>query len=571
MASTAFQVAGLASNFDWKTFVDQIIDLERAPAKRLEGEKVTNNTKVTLLTSLGTKLTALKDAAAGLKTDGLFGQRTAKSATSGSTWTATAASDTATGSYKIAVSQLATSARLSGNTNIGSALNPTTDDVSALTLATLPIGQAVTAGTFTVNGEQVTIALTDSLEDVFDAISTATSGDVTASYDHLTDKVTLTSTNGEVMLGAANDTSNFLRALKLGNNGTNTTASSAALGTVKTTATLATSNLTTAVSGAGSFSINGVSIAYDADTDTLSAVLQRINDSTAGVSAAFDAANDRVTLTNKSTGDLGISVSDISGGLLGALGLTSGTTFTRGDNAEFTINDGATLSSASNTLDVSSHGIEGLSVGVDSETTETVSVSANTAGMRSKIDSFISKFNDVQEFLDSVTKVSTDSKGKVTSAALASNREIQSWASSMRSMAFSTIGGLSGTIDQLDDLGIDFQSGTRLLEVKSSSKLDAALANSGAAVEEFFTKASTGFVSKFDTFLATVTTSNTDQQKRLNNSNTDIDEQIAAIERHLEQRRAIMESAFIMMESAQSKLKSQQQAVENAFPSKSSS
>jgi len=575
MASTSLQVAGLASNFDWKSFVDQIIALERAPANRLEDEKVANNTKVTLLSSLGTKLTALKDASAALKADGLFGQRTAKSSTSGSTWSASAATDTATGSYKIAVSQLATAARLTGSSNLGQALNPTTDDVSSLTLANLPIGQAVTAGRFTVNGSEVTIALTDSLQDVFDAISTATSGNVTASYDHLTDKVTLTSGSGEVMLGAANDTSNFLRALKLNNNGTTTTTSSAALGTVKTTATLASANLTTAItavdgSGNGSFSINGVSMSYNVNTDTLSAVLTRINDSTAGVSAAFDAANDRVTLTNKGTGDLGISVSESAGGLLGALGLTSGTTFTRGKNAEFTLNDGATLSSASNTLDSSSHGIAGLSVTVDSETTETVSVTANTGAMRTKIESFISKFNEVQEFLDSVTKVSTDSKGKVSSAALAGNREIQSWASSLRSMAFSSITGLSGTIDQLDDLGIDFQSGTRLLQVKDSSKLDAALANSSSAVEEFFTTASTGFASKFETFLTTVGDSNSDQQERLNNANTDIDEQIEAIERRLEQRRALMESAFIQMENAQSKIKQQQAAIDNAFGQKKS-
>ena len=96
------------------------------------------------------------------------------------------------------------------------------------------------------------------------------------------------------------------------------------------------------------------------------------------------------------------------------------------------------------------------------------------------------------------------------------------------------------------------------------------VASSSAAVEEFFTTSSTGFTAKFESFLSTVTTSNTDQQKRLNASNTDIDEQIEAIERSLEQRRAIMESAFIMMETAQSKIKQQQAAIDGAFNQKKS-
>lgn len=571
--STGLQVAGLASNFDWKAFVDQIMELERRPADRLETEKALNSQKVSLLSTLGTKLSALESASDGLKVAGLFNRRSASSSTTGSTWSASATSGTAIGGYEIAVSQLATHASLAGAGNIGSALNPSSDDVSGLTLANLPVSQAVTAGTFTVNGQQVTVALTDSLQDVFDAISTATSGNVTASYDHTTDRITLTSGSGNVVLGAANDTSNFLRAMKLGNNGTSTVTSSATLGSVKTSATLAAANLGTAItavdgSGNGTFSINGVDIDYNVNTDTLSGVIKRINDSDAGVTASYDAVNDRLLLTNDVTGDLGISVSETGAGLLGALGLTSGTTFTSGKNALFTVNGGDTLSSASNTLDASAHGIEGLSVTVKTEDTQTINVTANTTDMRSKIDSFITAFNDVQSYLESVTKISTDAKGKVTTAALATNREIQEWGRSLRSMVFSSIGGLGGTVDQLDDLGIDFKSGTNELEIKDASKLDTALSTKGDDLEEFFATASTGFAAKLGTFVASISDSNSTQQTNLNEANTDLDEQIAAIERHLQQRREIMESAFIMMETAQSKIKQQQQAIENAFAPK---
>lgn len=571
-SSTSLQVAGLASNFDWKSFVDQIMNVEHAPADRLDTEKTKNSQKVTQLASLGNRLTALQTSAQALNSATLFGQRTATSSTSSSTWSTSAATEAAIGSYKIAVSQLATAAKISGANDVGGALNPTTDTVSGLTVATLPIGQAVTAGTFTVNGAKVTVALTDSLQDVFDHISDATGGTVTASYNHSTDKITLTSTNGNVMLGAANDTSNFLRALKLGNNGTTTVSSSAKLGTVKTTAALSSANLGTSLSASsGSFSINGVSISYDASVDSLSTVIKRINASSAGVSASYDAANDRMTLTNQSTGDLGISASDTTGNFLAALGLTSGTTFTRGQNAEFTINDGDVLSSASNTLDAASTGIEGLSVTVNSEETQTIDVKSDTSAMRSKIEDFITDFNSVQQFIDSATKISTDSKGKVTTSVLSDNREVQEWSRSLRSMAFAAISGLGGTIDRLDDLGIDFTSGTSELSIKDSAKLDAALANNTNDVESFFTSASTGFAAKLDTFLDNITKQNSDQQTNLNKANDSLDEQIAAIERRLEQERSVMESAFINMETAQSKIKQQQTAIDGLTGSSSSS
>jgi flagellar hook-associated protein 2 len=570
-SSSSLQVAGLASNFDWKSFTDQIMELEHKPADRLAAEQDANDKKSNALSTLGNKLTSLKVAVEALKSDGLFSRRTASSAATTGAWTTSAGDGTAPGSYKIAVSQLAETARLTGGTDIGSALNPSSDNVAGLTIANLPVGTAVTAGKFTVNGHQVNVALTDSLQDVFNAIGIATGGDVTAGYDHTTDKVTLTSSNGNVVLGAVNDTSNFLRALKLGNNGTTATSSSARLGTVKTSATLANANLGTAVSatGSSSFTINGVSIAYDVTTDTVNSVLKRITDSSAGVTATYDAVTDRASLANSTTGDLGISVSDDAGGLLASLGLMTGSSFIRGKNAEFTINDGPTLSSATNTLDASAHGVTGLSVTVDSQATQTVNVAADSDAMKSKIQTFIDKFNDVQDYLDNQTKITSDGKGKVTTSTLSSNREVQDWSRSLRAMAFGAISGL-GSIDRLDDLGIDFTAGTSKLEIKDSTKLTAALASNSADVGAFFHTDTTGFSAKLDTFVQKISTQNDEQQTSLTKANKNLADQIAAIERRLEQQRAVMESAFIQMETAQSKLKSQQSALTNAFSSNSS-
>jgi flagellar hook-associated protein 2 len=101
--------------------------------------------------------------------------------------------------------------------------------------------------------------------------------------------------------------------------------------------------------------------------------------------------------------------------------------------------------------------------------------------------------------------------------------------------------------------------------VKDSAKLDAALANKSAELDAFFRTASTGFSAQFQTFLTKIGAENTTQQKNLNANNTAIDTQIADIERRLAQQRSLMESAFIAMESAQSRIQTQQAALANAF------
>src|SRR5688500_18676296 len=145
--SSTFQLSGLASGLDWKSLVDQLMAVAHAPADRLATEKAANTQKITLLADFGTKLAALQTSATALGAVGAFGQRVAASTTLNSLWTASASTSTSNGNYQIAVSQLATAAHRDGAVDIGTRLSATSD-VSALTIANLPIGSAITAGTF---------------------------------------------------------------------------------------------------------------------------------------------------------------------------------------------------------------------------------------------------------------------------------------------------------------------------------------------------------------------------------------------------------------------------------------
>jgi flagellar hook-associated protein 2 len=571
------QISGLVANspFDWKSVVDQLIAADSIPITNLNATKTTNTQKSDALVTLNTDFVALQTSLQAIRTGNVFAARTVLSDTPNTTWSSASAQGAALGSYTFDVTQLASQARTDGVAGIGSPLSATSS-VSGVTLATMNTATAVTAGTFTVNGATVTIATTDSLQDVFTKISTATGGNVTASYTPNSppspngDKITLTSASGNVLLGAANDTSNFIQVMKLANNGTPTATSSATLGRLVNTASLATTGLTTPLtgldsSGNGAFVINGVTINYNSTTDNFGLLVNRINQSGAGVTASYNSSTDQMSIVNNNTGDIGMGLSDTTGNLLAALGLTSGagSVFTRGDNAQYTVNGGPPISSMSNTLDSSSHGITGLNVTVNSKTTQTLSVSSDPTSSQAAVQSFITAYNTVQSFIDTNTKI-TNTGTNVSTSLLSDNREVQAWSSQLRDMAFGAVSGVSGTVKQLNDLGIDFDS-TGQLAITDSAKLSTALTNQPNDVSNFFLTPTTGFVGQMYGFLTTLQTNDASQQAVLSNANTSIDSQVAVIQTRLDAERTSLTNAFIVMQDAQSTAQSQSQTLLNAF------
>jgi len=61
-------LSGLASGFDWKSLVDQLADVQRAPQRRLRSQQVSLGGVSSALSSLSTELTNLKSKADALKT-----------------------------------------------------------------------------------------------------------------------------------------------------------------------------------------------------------------------------------------------------------------------------------------------------------------------------------------------------------------------------------------------------------------------------------------------------------------------------------------------------------------------
>ncbi|MEI8042130.1 MAG: flagellar filament capping protein FliD [Verrucomicrobiota bacterium] len=578
MASSNLAVSGLASGFDWQTLVGQLVTLERAPETQLQVQQGLLGQQNIALGGIKTELSVLQNAVTVLQDPTFFDSRTA---TPSDTTLASATADVGTtvGTYSFNVTQLASVAAWKGTPAAGGPLSSKDissedTDTTGLTLSAAPFARSVTAGTFTVNGKQITIGASDTLKSVFDQISRVTGETVpgekvTASYSKDSDKITLSSSSA-IILGSGADTSNFLQVAKLSSSaatsegGTVTLASTAKLGSVQTKAALYQANLSAVISdggsGAGAFTINGVSISFSATSDSLTNVIARINDSGAGVTASYDSANNRLSLTNKTTGDTGISMQDADGSnFLVATGLAGGT-LARGKDLLYTVNDGVQLSSRTNTITGESSGISGLSVTALAKDAFTIAVGGDTATIKSAITRFVDAYNQVQATINTETASSTSSAGKVTAGTLAGDQGTISLNSRLRELMNSTVGGMSGTLKRLDNLGFVSNGNDDSLSTTGLSGLDSALATNLSGLKDLFSNASTGLAVQFSSFLeGTIGDSGSlvAHQTTLTTQSVAIDTQISSMEEQILIYQQQLTDSFVAMEVAQSGINQQ--------------
>jgi flagellar hook-associated protein 2 len=585
-SSPSLAVTGLASGMDWSTVVAELGDAERAPETQWKSEQTTLNNQNSAFTTIAGDLATLKTDVETLQSSSLYTSRTAQTSNS-AVATASAASGATLGTFTFDISQLATASQVNGQSSISTILSPG-GDLNNVTIGTAGFATPVTAGTFTVNGAQVTVATTDSLQQVFDNISKATNGEVTASYDSSSDSssdaITLADNKGNnIVLGSATDTSNFLQSAGLYNNGSTSVTSLAPLGHVQLTAAMGDADLKTAITdggGQGAFTINGVTINYDASTDSVQDVLDRINSSSAGVTASYDTQNNRFVMTNNSTGDMGISMQDVTGNFLAATGLSteSGGTLARGQNLLYTLNGGKQqLVSQSNTITSASSGITGLSVtalattSAGSSTTSpdnpvTVTVASDTSGISSAIQQFVTDYNAVQSYVTSQMAVTNNADGSVTSGLLTGDMTANGIASSLRSTGFSDDASLAlsgSAIQSLADLGITTNGQNNTVALDTDT-LNSALTSNLSAVQSFFTDAN-GPVTQLNNYLDdTIGSTNsttpgtlTQHETDLSTQSSDITKQISNLETKITSDTQMWNSEFDAMEQAESQTNSE--------------
>jgi hypothetical protein len=183
------------------------------------------------------------------------------------------------------------------STSVGSAVNPDNPfNGTGNNRPNFEPGLAVNQGAFTLNGVSIAVLANDTLNGIVAKINASAAG-VTAAFNAGTERIELTQRTlgsaGRIQLSG--DTSGFLAATKLA-----AAVESRGIDHEVDQPIAQVSKLAGVQNG--SFAINGVGFTVTRSTDSLSALLTRINESTAGVTASYDAATGKVALAANTAG-----------------------------------------------------------------------------------------------------------------------------------------------------------------------------------------------------------------------------------------------------------------------------
>lgn len=538
------QLSGFFSGMDTQSIIDQLDQINRLPAEELELDQQLLDAESDALSTLDSAMESLASKFKVLSDPETFAAKSV-SGTNASVGTATVTNEAQTGSVKVEITQIATSSNIKSGSTVSS-------QPAGTALAESVFGSSV-LGSFTVNGTQITIDSSTTLNDIVTAIEATTDNDAaTTQYDASTGLFTIANTTDSVILGSPTDTSDFLQQAQLFNNGSNSVTSAQGVGRLNTSSALNTLSFDTgSVSADGSITINGVAVSYSA-TDSLETVLANITASDAGVVATYDSYSDQVVLTSKDRGSLGLTVAD--GPLAQALKIRTGTdtTATLGNSTTYKINGGAERVSTDSNLSGEELGIEGLSFTPSDLGTTTLTVGADIDTIQSAIDEFITQYNNTQELITEYTKTNNDDPD--LNAILANDSSLTYLPNSLRTALTTTTSG-SGTIQMLEDLGITSSSEDDTLTVSDSGKLKEALENNLDDVITLFTDTTAGIAARLDPLIESFTDDVSGTFKTRQDSITSqkdrIDREIELIEIRADAERAYLVEAFAAMETAQ--------------------
>ena len=239
------------------------------------------------------------------------------------------------------------------------------------------------------------------------------------------------------------------------------------------------------------------------DTDTINDVAQAINDAEAGVKAAviYDGSNYFLTLVAKDTGEdnvINLTVTDTGDGnntdtnglsrLVYDQENTENLTQTQAaENAIITVDGVPDVNRASNTID---DVITGVTIDLKSESdtddTATLTVSRDTAAVVSKINAFVSAYNDVLNFFSKYQSYNPETGAAGLFFGDGTTNSIRNH---LRNTVARTVPDIA-SFGRLADLGVSLNGGGEL-EVDSSI-LNGALDDHFDDVVQFFSRSDVG-------------------------------------------------------------------------------
>lgn len=253
----------------------------------------------------------------------------------------------------------------------------------------------------------------------------------------------------------------------------------------------------------------------------------------------------RLVIQGEDTGDSNTITMDTSG-LTGAGTVPTFTEQTTAANAELSIN-GIDVTSESNTVNDS---IAGLSLDLTAVTTDPidVTISLDADGMEEKVQSFVTAYNAVIDYIDTNSSGADSTAG--TAAGVFNGNSSIRWISQTLTQSLST----TYTDNDLNSLGLMGigTDGTGRLELDSDDFQDA-LSDYRGSVEKMFT-ADDGFgaalVASLDVFIDPIDGVIKERNASLESSIDDLEDQVATWETRIERYEDRLRSSFTTFESS---------------------
>jgi len=528
--------------------------LEQRPLTSLNTKKTSLNGSLNIYTDLNTKLSDLLSVAkdlASTSTTSIYNSRTSSSGDE-TKITVSAGANAATGTYQIRVKQLATGSTAQSTAKLNTKYSTTSTSKVAPGTGVIDVSKSFSSagfastpdGTVTINGQPFTLSSYSTVQAFMDAVNSDVTANANIYYNSTEDKfyIEQKSTSTNLVISETPDTSGngFFTQAKI-TTGTYTTNNTG----IQSNVLLYKANFDTALlsTDSGSFKINGITITWDADTDSLDSVISRINSSTANVTAYYDNSLDKMVIKSKGTGSTDkIYIEDTSGFLNTRLKLTLGYS-NPGTNALFTINSADSndeISKSANTFTINgtTYTLKNTNVTNYTDTTHTtITVKQDTSTIQSKITGFLDKFNSTIEYIKNKSSVDTSTK---TRGPLAGNATFTSLRSQLLEKLSGQVTGLTaGNPDYLNEIGITFDSSLKA-SLSDTAKFNSVITSNSKSVEDLF-NSTNGIANKIQTLLTPFveSTSSTrgsiiyETKTTINKQITDINTRISRMEERL--------------------------------------
>src|SRR5581483_6919838 len=167
--SSPINFSGLVSALDTKSIVQALLQQYQQPVKLLQNQQSTEQKKLQAWQDLNTKLQALQTAASSLSLESSIGAKSVNfSGASGTFATGSATADAVNQSFTLQIDQLATQTTMVSTAGIGTAING-----ADLVVNNPKTSSSITTGTFTVNGQVVTVTGGSTFNSVMADVQTA--------------------------------------------------------------------------------------------------------------------------------------------------------------------------------------------------------------------------------------------------------------------------------------------------------------------------------------------------------------------------------------------------------------